>query len=75
MYKGGFQNGKMHGKGAFVWSSGEMYDGEWQNNDQQGTGVMTQKDGTVLHSGSWAYGKVNETTRSSLMSVKKERAR
>jgi len=58
MYKGGFQDGKMHGKGVFIWSTGEMYDGDWQNNDQQGTGVMKQKDGSVLHSGSWAYGKV-----------------
>ena len=28
-YDGQWLNGKMHGRGKFTWSNGEVFDGEW----------------------------------------------
>lgn len=31
MYKGGWENGQQHGKGAFISSSGKERNGTWEN--------------------------------------------
>lgn len=30
MYKGGFKNGKMHGKGVYTWKDGKQYKGDFK---------------------------------------------
>ena len=31
IYKGNFFEGKFDGKGKFIWSNGEEYEGEWSD--------------------------------------------
>ena len=56
-YQGSFLRGKMHGQGTFTWQSGDKYEGEWQNDMAHGKGAQIRADGSVAHSGRWAYDK------------------
>jgi hypothetical protein len=54
MYKG-----KVHGKGKYTFKNGDVYDGEWRNQLQNGYGVFTTKGET--YKGTWIDGiKVGE---------------
>ena len=44
-YRGGFRNGKPHGKGVYTWSDGQRYQGEFLNGDFHGKGTWTWPDG------------------------------
>jgi len=44
----------MHGRGAFTWADGSVYEGEWQKDQMHGLGTKTRADGTVEHAGRWA---------------------
>lgn len=46
----------MHGQGTLRWASGERYDGEWVEGEEQGLGVFTWRDGTT-YDGFWQSGK------------------
>ena len=54
-YDGAFKAGKIHGHGAFLWATGEKYEGEWQNDMMHGIGMMSRADGSVEHAGRWSY--------------------
>jgi hypothetical protein len=38
--------GQRHGKGAFYYSNGSKYEGNWEENFKHGHGVFTFEDGT-----------------------------
>jgi hypothetical protein len=38
---------KLNGRHKFVYSNGDVYDGEWVNGKKQGTGTYTRADGSV----------------------------
>lgn len=46
----------MHGQGTLRWASGERYDGEWIEGEEDGLGVFTWRDGTT-YDGFWQSGK------------------
>ena len=46
----------MHGQGTLRWASGERYDGEWVEGEEDGLGVFTWRDGTT-YDGFWQSGK------------------
>jgi hypothetical protein len=50
-YTGSFKNGLPHGKGIYKWSTGEVYDGEWNMGKREGEGNYTRHD-TVM-AGLW----------------------
>ena len=37
----------MHGKGTFMWSKGDMYDGDWRAGKMHGHGVKKMGNGDV----------------------------
>ena len=41
VYQGRFNDkGLRHGKGSFLWDTGEMYVGSWKDDDQHGEGIF-----------------------------------
>ena len=42
-----YKEGKMHGKGQFWWSTGNMYEGEYRNGKRNGRGVLRWATGDV----------------------------
>ena len=49
VYEGEFKENKKHGKGVYVWPSGndrQQYTGEYKNGLYEGEGIMTYYDGT-----------------------------
>lgn len=49
--------GQRHGKGMYKWHTGEVYDGEWWEDRQQGMGKSKHKTGQYRYIGEWYYGK------------------
>jgi hypothetical protein len=37
----------MEGKGIFYWIDGDKYEGTWKDNQRDGTGQLTTKEGEV----------------------------
>ena len=52
IYEGEMRNGKMDGKGKYIFKSGEIYTGQFKNNKFHGKGQYKELDGTIL-SGKW----------------------
>ena len=42
----------MHGKGKMVWSTGAIYDGNWERGMKKGAGVMQYRDKS-FYDGQW----------------------
>ncbi|KAI3437566.1 hypothetical protein D9Q98_000019 [Chlorella vulgaris] len=57
-YYGEWRGGRMHGRGVFVWPSGDRYEGEWQEGLQAGTGTLLLHDGSTYYS-SWQAGQMH----------------
>ena len=53
---GQWRDGKQHGRGKMIFSSGDRYDGEFVDDKYSGLGVYTWADGRV-HEGEWANGR------------------
>ena len=52
-YIGDFKDGVKHGNGEYHYSTGTVYNGQWENNDKSnGYGTMTYPDGTKK-TGKW----------------------
>ena len=45
-------------QGTLKWATGERYDGEWANGQENGIGTFTWPDGSTFH-GYWEHGKKN----------------
>jgi 1-phosphatidylinositol-4-phosphate 5-kinase len=45
----------MCGRGTFMWSTGERYDGEWRDGKEEGRGTFTWPDGSYFD-GNWTGG-------------------
>lgn len=43
-------------QGTFLWRTGERYDGEWKNGQEDGQGIFTWADGSVFD-GFWSKGR------------------
>ncbi len=58
-YKGSFKKGLPHGVGKYVWSTGEIYIGEWYKGKMSGEGTyilnIDGKDSSIM--GIWKEGK------------------
>ena len=44
-YTGEYLNGKKHGQGTIVWSSGGSFVGQWRNNEKYGKGTFIYANG------------------------------
>lgn len=55
MYTGDYFNDLKHGKGKFVWESGNYYEGQYFEDKRNGYGEMHWNDGTI-YKGEWQYG-------------------
>ena len=55
-YTGNFKEGRMHGKGEYVWKNGGNYKGDFREGFFEGIGVRTYKSGTV-YKGHFKYDK------------------
>lgn len=55
-YKGGFQNGEIHGVGICYYTDGSKYSGQWVHRYPEGKGTKTYADGTK-RSGRWMKGQ------------------
>jgi len=52
--------GEKHGVGVLVWPDGRKYEGQWKSDQQHGTGVFQQRDGTQVAVFFWEGKKSNE---------------
>ncbi|KAL6050364.1 Receptor-interacting serine/threonine-protein kinase 3 [Balamuthia mandrillaris] len=57
-YEGSWKNGKQHGFGTYVWTSGSKYEGEWKEGKFHGQGTYTWPSG-ASYTGDWANGRKN----------------
>ena len=56
-YEGDVNSSTMaDGKGVMKFSSGDVYDGDWENGKMNGKGAMLYHDG-VFYQGDWKDGK------------------
>jgi hypothetical protein len=60
VYTGDFPHHKKHGKG--IWNEkedglGDIYDGEWKDNEREGRGTCTYCEYHDVYTGQWAKGK------------------
>jgi len=60
VYTGDFRHHKKHGKG--IWSetedgSGDIYDGEWKDNEREGQGTCTYSEDKEVYTGQWVKDK------------------
>jgi hypothetical protein len=44
---GEYKNNKRHGKGKFIYTNGNIYDGSWENDMQSGEGKMVYSTGNT----------------------------
>ena len=51
-YEGEMKDGKPHGRGIYIWSSGNVYEGEWKEGDRDGKGTLNLTDGS-FYEGEW----------------------
>ncbi|PRW20830.1 Phosphatidylinositol 4-phosphate 5-kinase 2 isoform A [Chlorella sorokiniana] len=57
-YYGEWRGGRMHGRGVFVWPTGERYEGEWSDGQECGTAMFTGAEGGTYY-GSWVGGQMH----------------
>ena len=57
-YDGEYRAGKIHGRGIYVWSSGERYEGEWRDGKRHGRGTYSWPSGS-RYEGQWSKGNRN----------------
>ena len=58
LYEGELRNGKMNGRGAYTWPSGNRYVGEWRDSDPNDKGALTWPNGRRFE-GEWRNAKPN----------------
>ena len=46
----------MHGKGVFAWPSGQVYEGEYYEDQKHGFGKFKEEDGSY-YEGNWLFGQ------------------
>ncbi|MCB1178130.1 MAG: hypothetical protein KDK36_11165 [Leptospiraceae bacterium] len=69
IFFGEWKNGKANGIGEMIYDDKTRYVGEWLNSQAHGSGIVYDKDGNVLYSGKWKYGKKADKNKR----VKKEK--
>jgi hypothetical protein len=48
LYQGTLKNNRVkHGYGVYTYANGDVYEGEWADDEQQGTGILRFADGSV----------------------------
>lgn len=52
-YIGEMLNGKMHGKGKYVWANGQTHEGDFLNGNFDGYGIRRRADGSIMYDGGW----------------------
>ena len=57
IYKGEFKNNKISGKGKFKWNEEEEYNGEWDNSELCGYGILKHKN--TIHIGYFSHNNKN----------------
>jgi hypothetical protein len=57
-FAGEYVNGLRNGMGAYTYSNGDKFVGEFKYHQRNGRGVEYKSDGTVITSGNWADGKL-----------------
>lgn len=55
-YEGELKNGRIHGKGTYIWNSGDKYVGEWDNGNFNGFGTYYYSNGD-RYEGQWQNDK------------------
>jgi hypothetical protein len=58
MFEGQWSAGKKNGKGKFFWANGQLYEGEFKDNECHGNGVLYYPCGKRFE-GQWKNGKKN----------------
>jgi len=56
-YIGDMKDGKPHGRGKFYWNSGASFEGTWNNNVIQGSGILRFANNAGVYVGYWKNGK------------------
>ena len=57
-YEGMWTNGRMHGKGLYIWADGRRYEGEWVRGERHGHGISTMANGEK-HDGAYIHNMMN----------------
>jgi len=54
-YSGEWKDGRICGRGVFLWANGDRFEGEWKDDLQHGQGTYASADGSVYYGG-WKNG-------------------
>ncbi len=57
-YDGRWKEGKQSGVGKLVWKNGERYVGEFQDDQQNGEGILYSATNKILKQGHWKNGQL-----------------
>ncbi len=57
-YEGMWSQGRMHGKGLYIWADGRRYEGEWVRGERHGAGMSTMANGEK-HEGGYIHNQMN----------------
>jgi osmotically-inducible protein OsmY len=60
-FAGEFTEGKRKGLGIYIWADGIRDVGEWSDDKLNGQGIRYQRNGSVLQSGRWVDGKLEQS--------------
>jgi hypothetical protein len=62
-YDGRWREGKQSGVGKLVWKNGERYVGEFQDDQQNGEGILYSATNKILKQGHWKNGQLEIEVR------------
>ena len=68
IYVGDFELGQAHGRGTTFFRSGGMFTGQYVSGLPDGMGIYLDRDGVLLHEGTWREGKFIASARVSFLS-------
>ena len=54
---GNFVNGKLEGKGKYIWENGNYYIGQFKNGKKNGKGIIYYKNGNIMYEGDFINDK------------------
>ena len=60
--EGEYRDGKLNGRGVYVWANGNRYEGEWRDGKPNGVGRLALANGDVFN-GLWANGCFRDGNR------------
>ena len=63
IHEGEFKDGLINGRGRYRWTNGDVYDGEWRNEEPNGIGSLKIYNTDEMVTGNWKNGCLEQGDR------------